>query len=59
VTSAALTVKALLDAAGIRCSGSELEELVENYSLIKRQIEELYEAAYADADPLLILASDR
>jgi hypothetical protein len=54
-----LTVKALLDAAGIRCSGSELEELVENYSLIKRQIEELYEAAYADADPLLILASDR
>ena len=53
------TVRALLDAAGITCSDGEFLDFVSQYTSIKQKVEAMYAPAFADADPLLVLASDR
>ena len=59
MTSVETLVCSLLDAAGISCSASELEALVDEYAPLKQKIESFYAPAFADAEPLLVLVSDR
>lgn len=59
MTSPETTVRALLDAAGITCSDRELAGFVERYAALKQSVETMYAPAFADGDPLLVLASDR
>jgi hypothetical protein len=59
MTTSETTVRALLDAAGITCSESEFDTLVEQYPSLRHKVEAFYAPAFAEGDPLLVLASDR
>jgi hypothetical protein len=59
MTTTETTVRALLDTAGIECSESELAAFVAEYPKLQAKLAAMYTPAFADADPLLVLASDR
>lgn len=59
MTTDETTVRALLDAAGISCSETEFAGFVNEYPELKAKIEKFYAPAFDEADPLLVLVSDR
>ncbi len=59
MTDTETTGRSLLDAAGITCSEAEFDAFVAQYPGIQKQVEAWYAPAFADADPLLVLATDR
>ena len=56
MTTPEKTVRALLDAAGITCSEKELTAFVEQYPSLRHKVEAFYAPAFAEGDPLLVLA---
>jgi hypothetical protein len=59
VTDTETTVRSLLDAAGITCSDTEFAAFVEQYPSLQAKVEGFYAPAFAEGDPLLVLATDR
>jgi hypothetical protein len=59
MTSTETTVRALLDTAGIKCSEAEFDAFVDQYPTLRAKVDAMYAPAFADANPLLVLASDR
>ena len=59
MTPVETTVRALLDAAGLTCSEAEFAAFVAAYPTLRTKVEAMYAPAFAEADPLLVLASDR